>query len=196
MSKTDELKKIKEEIVSLKESPLYQYRTENNYFPVIGEGSHDAAVMFVGEAPGEKEAKTGRPFVGAAGKVLEGLLHKVGIERQDVYITNIVKDRPPGNRDPFPDEIALYAPFLDRQIKILKPKVIATLGRFSMQWVMNRYGLEWELAPISALHGKVFETEIEGEKVRVVPLFHPAAAIYNRELLATLEADFQVLAKI
>lgn len=193
MTKTDELRKVKDELLALKESPLYEYRTENNYFPVIGEGNHEAKIMFVGEAPGEKEAKTGRPFVGAAGRVLEELLKSVGIDRKDVYITNIVKDRPPGNRDPFPDEIALYAPFLDRQIQILKPKVIATLGRFSMQWVMNRYGLEWELAPISALHGKVFETEIEGEKVKVVPLFHPAAAIYNRELLKTLEADFQVL---
>lgn len=196
MTKTDELRKIKDELIALKESPLFAYRTENNYFPVIGEGSHDAKIMFIGEAPGEKEAKTGRPFVGAAGQVLEGLLKGVGIDRKDVYITNIVKDRPPGNRDPFPDEIALYAPFLDRQIKILKPKVIATLGRFSMQWVMNRYGLEWELAPISVLHGKVFETEIEGEKMKVIPLFHPAAAIYNRELLKTLETDFQVLANI
>ncbi len=196
MGKTEELKQIKDEVVALKESPLYAYRTENKFFPVLGEGSHDAKIMFIGEAPGANEAKTGRPFVGAAGKVLEKLLNKVGIERKDVYITNIVKDRPPENRDPFPDEIAMYAPFLDRQIKAIKPKVIATLGRFSMQWVMSRYGLEWELAPISALHGKVFDTEIEGEKVKVVPLFHPAASIYNRELLATLEQDFQVLAKI
>ena len=193
MSKTEELKKIKDEIVALEKSPLYEYRTQNNFFPVIGEGSHDAKIMFIGEAPGANEAKTGRPFVGRAGQLLNKLLEGVGIKREDVYITNIVKDRPPENRDPFPDEIALYAPFLDRQIKALKPKVIATLGRFSMQWVMNRYGLEWELAPISALHGKVFDTEVEGEKVKVVPLFHPAAAIYNQDLLKTLEQDFEVL---
>ncbi len=191
--KREALKKIKEEVVALTESPLYSYRTENKYFPVIGEGNHDAEIMFVGEAPGENEAKTGRPFCGRAGKILDELLASVGIKRESVYITNIVKDRPPKNRDPLPDEIAAYAPFLDRQISIIKPKVIATLGRFSMQYVMNRYGLEWELAPISVLHGRVFETEIEGQKTKVVPLYHPAAAIYNQELLKVLETDFQTL---
>ena len=134
-------------------------------------------------------AKTGRPFCGRAGKVLDELLASVGIERQDVYVTNVVKDRPPGNRDPFPDEISIYAPFLDRQIEIIKPKVVATLGRFSMQYVMNRYGLEWELAPISVLHGKVFSTN----DFKFVPLYHPAAAIYNQHLLETLKEDFKVL---
>jgi uracil-DNA glycosylase len=196
MSKSDELKKIRDEVVALSSSPLFSYRTENNYFPVIGEGSHEAKIMFVGEAPGEKEAKTGRPFCGRAGKVLESLLESAGIKREDAYITNIVKDRPPGNRDPLPDEIALYAPFLDRQIAILKPKVIATLGRFSMQYVMSRYGLESELAPISSLHGQVFETDIEGEKVKIVPLYHPAAAIYNQELLKVLKSDFEVLKEL
>lgn len=193
MSKSDDLRVIRDEVVALSSSPLYAYRTENKYFPVIGEGSHEAKIMFVGEAPGENEAKTGRPFCGRAGKVLDSLLESVGIKREEVYITNIVKDRPPRNRDPLPEEISLYAPFLDRQIAILKPKVIATLGRFSMQYVMNRYGLEQELAPISALHGKIFETEIEGEKVRIAPLYHPAAAIYNQELLTILKNDFQAL---
>ena len=171
MVEVDEaLKKIKDEVVALSDSPLYADRVKNKYFPVIGEGNHSAQIMFIGEAPGENEAKTGRPFCGRAGKVLDNLLESVGIKREEVYITNIVKDRPPKNRDPLPDEIALYAPFLDRQIEIIKPKVIATLGRFSMQYVMNRYGLEWELAPISVLHGKVFDTEIAGEKVKIVPL--------------------------
>ena len=187
--KSPELKKIKDEVVALKESPLYEERIKNKYFPVIGEGSHNANIMFIGEAPGENEAKTGRPFCGRAGKVLDSLLESVGIQREDVYITNIVKDRPPGNRDPLPDEINIYAPFLDRQIEIIKPKVIATLGRFSMQYVMNRYGLEWELAPISVLHGKVFQAD----KFKLIPLYHPAAAIYNQELLKTLQTDFQIL---
>lgn len=190
------LRQVRDDVVALVSSPLYTNRVMNNYFPVIGEGSHEPGIMFIGEAPGENEAKTGRPFVGRAGKILDTLLESVGIERKDVYVTNIVKDRPPGNRDPFPDEIALYAPFLDSQIKALRPKVIATLGRFSMQWVMNRYGLEWETAPISVLHGKVFDTEIEGEKVKVVPLYHPAAAIYNQDLMKTLEADFKVLKEL
>jgi len=183
------LKKIKEEVLNLSASPLYAERVKNKYFPVIGEGSHSAAIMFVGEAPGENEAKTGRPFCGRAGKLLDSLLDSAGIKREDVYITNIVKDRPPKNRDPLPDEIAIYAPFLDRQIELIKPKVIATLGRFSMQYVMNRYGLEFELDSISKLHGQIFSAD----KFKVVPLYHPAAAIYNQQLLSTLKEDFKVL---
>ncbi|MDO8590111.1 MAG: uracil-DNA glycosylase [bacterium] len=190
MSERDEaLKKIKEEVIGLGASPLYAERMRNKYFPVIGEGSHSAEIMFIGEAPGENEAKTGRPFCGRAGKVLDDLLISVGIERKDVYVTNIVKDRPPGNRDPLPDEIAIYAPFLDRQIEIIKPKIVATLGRFSMQYVMTRYGLEWELDSISKLHGKVFSAK----DFQFIPLYHPAAAIYNQHLLGTLKEDFKAL---
>ena len=197
-SKNAELKKIKDEVVNLTSSPLYEYRISNKYFPVIGEGNHNAEIMFVGEAPGENEAKTGRPFCGRAGKVLDGLLESVGIERKDVYVTNIVKDRPPGNRDPYPEEIEIYAPYLDRQIQIIKPKVIATLGRFSMQYIMNRYALEWEIAPISAIHGKIFQgrtlnTDSQSSTFSFVPFYHPAAAIYNQHLLDTLKEDFKVL---
>src|SRR3989344_4433285 len=183
------LKKIKDEVVELSASPLYAERVKNKYFPVIGEGSHSAQILFIGEAPGDNEAKTGRPFCGRAGKVLDMLLESVGIERKDVYVTNVVKDRPPGNRDPLPDEIAIYAPFLDRQIDIIKPKVVATLGRFSMAYVMNRYGLEFELDSISKLHGKSFQAS----NFKLVPLYHPAAAIYNQHLLDTLKEDFKVL---
>lgn len=183
------LRKIKDDVIALNTSSLYLERIKNKYFPVIGEGNHSAEIMFVGEAPGENEAKTGRPFCGRAGKVLDDLLASVGIARKDVYVTNIVKDRPPGNRDPYPDEIAIYAPFLDRQIEIIKPKVVATLGRFSMQYVMNRFGLEWELAPISVLHGQVLQTP----NFKLIPLYHPAAAIYNQHLLGTLKEDFKIL---
>src|SRR3989344_3352600 len=113
--RTEQLRKIKDEVLVLKESPLYEDRIKNQVFPVIGEGSHYAKIMFVGEAPGKNEAKTGRPFVGAAGKLLDEFLASAGIKREDVYITNIVKDRPPLNRDPFPNEIDIYSPFLDRQ---------------------------------------------------------------------------------
>ncbi|MSR87772.1 MAG: uracil-DNA glycosylase [Candidatus Zambryskibacteria bacterium] len=200
--KTEALKKIEDDVIALKESPLYEERVKNKYFPVIGEGDYSAQIMFIGEAPGKNEAKTGRPFCGRAGKVLDKLLEEVGIARKDVYITNIVKDRPPGNRDPLPDEINLYAPFLDRQIKVIKPKVIATLGRFSMQYVMNRYGLERELSPISIIHGKVFAVPSEASAklgcgdVKVIPLYHPAAAIYNQKLLKTLEKDFEIIPSI
>jgi len=198
MDKTEELRKIKDEIVDLKKSALADERRANGTLPVIGEGSHDAEIMFVGEAPGENEAKTGRPFCGRAGKVLDSLLESAGIKREDVYITNIVKDRPPKNRDPLPEEIELYAPFLDRQIEIIKPKVVATLGRFSMEYVMRRYGLENELAPISTLHGKTYQgrtlsIDSQGSTFVFIPLYHPAAAIYNQHLLDTLKQDFQIL---
>ena len=187
-----ELKKIKEDVLNLTASPLYAYRVENNYFPVIGEGNHTAKIMFIGEAPGQNEAKTGRPFCGRAGKVLDTLLQSIGIDRKDVYVTNIVKDRPPENRDPLPDEIELYAPFLDRQIAAIKPAVIATLGRFSMQYVMSRYGLKFEFDSISKIHGQVFTAD----KFKVIPLYHPAAAIYNQHLLDTLKEDFKKLADL
>ncbi len=193
--KTEALRQIRDEVLGLTESPLYSFRTNNKYFPVIGEGSHDAEIMFVGEAPGLNEAKQGRPFVGAAGKVLDKLLQATGIPREEVYITNIVKDRPPENRDPSPEEIKLYAPFLDRQIEIIQPKVIATLGRFSMEYVMKRLGLDFELEPIGKAHGKVYTAQALFGKIHIVPLYHPATALYNGSLLATLQKDFEVLQK-
>jgi len=144
---TEALKKIKDEIINLKNSPLCLERIKNKVFPVIGEGDHGAKIMFIGEAPGKNEAETGRPFCGRSGKLLDEFLASINIPRESVYITNIVKDRPPKNRDPLPEEIEIYAPFLDRQIEIIKPKIIATLGRFSMQYIMNRYGLSSELLP-------------------------------------------------
>jgi uracil-DNA glycosylase len=191
--KTKQLEAIKNEVVNLTASPLYKERIKNNVFPVIGEGSHDAEIVFIGEAPGENEAKTGRPFVGRSGKFLDELLAYAEIPRDSVYITNIVKDRPPKNRDPLPIEIEMYAPFLDRQLEIIKPKVIATLGRFSMQYIMERYGLEKEVDVISKLHGKIFETNMSYGKVKVLPLYHPAVAIYNQASKETLKEDFKIL---
>ncbi|MDB5239315.1 MAG: hypothetical protein JWO00_650 [Candidatus Parcubacteria bacterium] len=198
--KYEKLKKIRDELLEFKASPLYEYRTRNKYFPVIGEGSHDASIMFVGEAPGQTEAKTGRSFCGAAGKFLDELIASIGLKREDVYITNMVKDRPPENRDPTPEEIALYAPFLDRQVQIIQPKVIATLGRHSMNYVMQRYDLDLELEPISKIHGKTFETAYFDEDhgshpVTIITLYHPAAALYNGGMRETLITDFHILKK-
>lgn len=193
MNRSELLRKIKEEVINLKEPPLYKERIRNKVFPVIGEGSHQAKIMFVGEAPGKNEAATGRPFCGAAGKILDQLLASAEIKREDVYITNIVKDRPPFNRDPLPDEIRVYGPFLDRQIEIIQPLVIATLGRFSMDYIMRKFGLTEQLAPISKLHGQVFEAETAYGKVKIIPLYHPAVAIYNGGNADELKKDFQVL---
>ena len=194
--RTEQLHKIKDEVLALKDSPLYIERIKNKVFPVIGEGSHYAKIMFIGEAPGKNEALTGRPFVGAAGKFLNELLSSVKINREDVYITNIVKDRPPFNRDPLPEEIEIYGPFLDRQVDIIQPEIIATLGRFSMDYIMRKFKLFDKLGSIGQLHGNVFESEASYGKIKIVPLYHPAASIYNNSLKETLKIDFQVLKKL
>ncbi len=194
-NKTELMRKVKEEVIDFKKSPLYKYRTENKYFPVIGEGSHFSEIMFVGEAPGKNEALKARPFCGASGRVLDELLQSIELKREDVYITNIVKDRPPDNRDPSPEEIALYSPFLDRQIDIIQPKTIATLGRFSMAYIMNTFGLQSELKTISQIHGKVFEGKTSYGTVRIIPLYHPAVALYNGSTKDILKEDFKILLK-
>ena len=192
-NRTELLKKIRDEIVEGKHLPLYSERIKNKVFPVIGEGSHSAKIMFVGEAPGKNEAETGRPFCGASGRVLDKLLASVGIPRTDAYVTNIVKDRPPMNRDPFPDEIGAYAPYLDRQIAIIQPLVIATLGRFSMAYIMNRLGLGSRLESISKMHGRTFEAKTSYGVVNIVPLYHPAVAVYNGNMKEALKKDFEIL---
>lgn len=196
MTKTEQMKQIRDEVLELKNSPLYQYRTENGFFPVIGEGNHDADIIFIGEAPGRNEAKTGRPFCGAAGKILDDLLASIEVPRGNVYITNIVKDRPQNNRDPLPEEIEIYGPFLDRQIDIIEPKVIATLGRYSMEYIMKKFGLAGELQTIGLMHGKSFDAKADNRDIKIVPLYHPAAAIYNRQLIETLKEDFKILKNI
>jgi DNA polymerase len=195
MEKVDEMMRIRDEVIALS-GELADYRRREGTHAVLGEGSHDAAIIFVGEAPGRNEAKYGRPFCGAAGRILDELLASISIPRTDVYITNIVKDRPPSNRDPLPSEIELYGPYLDRQINSIQPKVIATLGRFSMQYIMKKFGLTFEIEPISTAHGKMYDAKAEYGSVRIVPLYHPAAAIYNQSLKDTLKDDFQVLKNI
>lgn len=191
--RTEQLRAIRDELVNLTESPLYEYRQRNGYFPVIGQGSHHADIMFIGEAPGKNEAETGRPFCGASGRVLDELLESIDLDRQQVYVTNIVKDRPPNNRDPLKTEIDLYAPFLERQIGIIQPKVIATLGRFSMEFILRRFGAFQANQKISQLHGQVIKVRTAYGRASVAPMYHPAAALYNASQRETLEKDFQVL---
>jgi len=193
-TKTVQLEQLSDEVRTLTASPLYAYRIANHYSPVIGEGSLDAKLMFIGEAPGEQEAKRGRPFVGASGHFLDELLKSIGMQRADVYITNVVKDRPPENRDPTQEEIELYAPMLMQQIEIIRPRVIATLGRFAMTFVIDFLHVKLEqVATISSLHGQVLQGEASYGPVAVVPLFHPAVALYSTQRKSTLMADFEVL---
>ncbi len=195
-TKYQQLKEIKDEILKLEESPLYDYRNKNSYYPVIGEGSHDADIMFIGEAPGKNEAETARPFCGAAGRVLDELLESVALKRDKVYITNIVKDRPPDNRDPDPAEIELYAPFLTRQINIIQPKVLASLGRFSMEFLMKHFGLHEKLDRISNIHGHVFDLVTEYGQCKLVPLYHPAVGLYQASKKPIMKKDFEVLSTV
>jgi len=194
-NRTELLRKIKDEVLELKDSPLYQERINNRVFPVIGEGSHYAKIMFIGEAPGRNEAATGRPFCGASGRILDELLASAGIDRKDVYITNIVKDRPTYNRDPLPEEIEIYAPFLDRQIDIIQPQVIATLGRFSMDYIMRKFGLDASITNISNMHGKTFSAQTSYGPVKIIPLYHPAVAVYDSSRKQELIDDFKILKK-
>ncbi len=185
----EELKKIRDEVINCRKCPLYKERI----YPVIGEGSHKAKIMFIGEAPGRQESETGRPFCGRAGKVLDTLLESVGIKRSEVYIANLLKDRPPGNRDPLPEEIKACVPYLERQIAAISPKVICPLGRYSMKFIMEKFGLKDELEPISKIHGKVFKVGSLFQDLKIIPFYHPAVATYNPSMLELLKEDFKVL---
>lgn len=191
MTNSKSLKVIKDEILNCDKCSLRKLRDESKYFPVIGQGNHDAEIMFIGEAPGLNEAKTGVPFCGASGRILDELLEHVGIKREDVYVTNILKDRPPNNRDPEGPEIELCIPYLRNQIETIKPKVICTLGRYSMEVIMKQFGLADELESISKIHGKEFEKD----GMKILPLYHPAVAVYNGNMKETLKTDFQILKK-
>lgn len=195
MTKTEMMRQIRDEVATLKKSPLYEYRTANKYFPVIGEGSYDARIMFVGEAPGRNEAKTGKPFCGSAGKVLDVLLAHAGITRESVYITNIILDRPPENRDPTSKEIEIYGPFLDRQIEIIRPRVIATLGRYAMGYVMRKYDLDQYVEPIGKAHGKSYLAAAPHGEIEIATLYHPCVAVYNPHNINSLKKDFEILRK-
>lgn len=195
MSKEHEMKQFEKDLLNLTESTLYEYRITNSYKPVIGEGSLDAHIVFIGEAPGKNEAESGKPFCGASGKVLDQLLESISLKREDVYITNIVKDRPQDNRDPKPEEIKLYSPFLKKQLEIIQPQIIVTLGRFSMEYILKEFGLEKEIKTISKIHGIVFKTKTSWSTIKIIPLYHPAVAVYNKNRLSELKKDFEILKK-
>ena len=175
-TKAKQLELIKADIIADKVCPdLASQATQL----VFGDGSPDAPIVFIGEAPGKKEDEQGLPFVGAAGKFLNEMLASIDMKRADIYITNIVKYRPPNNRDPLPEEKLAFLPYLRRQIEVIKPKLVATLGRHSMESLIP--GLQ-----ISQIHGQ--PKRYQGQVY--LPLFHPAAALYNGGLRQTLLDDF------
>jgi len=176
MSKQAQLEGIARDIIENKICPELAASASQL---VPGEGSVDAAIMLVGEAPGAAEDREGRPFIGASGKFLAEMLESIGLTREDVFITNIVKYRPPKNRDPKPDEIAVFKPYLLQQVDIIKPKIIITLGRHAMNVFLPG-------AKIGEVHGQI--QTIDGR--RFLPLYHPAAALYNGSMRVTLKEDF------
>lgn len=196
MDKIEQINKIKSELFVLKDSPLYEYRVSNNYLPVTGEGSCDSQIMFIEEAPGRNEAKSGKPFCGAAGKIFDKILEQIQINRDSVYVTNIIKDRPPKNRDPLPIEIKIYGPFLDRQIDIIKPKVIVTLGRYAMKYIMEKFNLKDQIEPIGKAHGKSYRASATYGEIYIVALYHPCVAVYNPHNLDDLKKDALILKTI
>jgi uracil-DNA glycosylase len=160
---------------------LHEGRTQ----VVFGNGPDDADLMFVGEAPGFHEDQQGIPFVGQAGKLLDRLLEGIGLTRQDVWVANVLKCRPPGNRDPQPDEIEQCEPYLFRQIELIRPKVVATLGNFATKLLSGKQ------TGITRVHGVEQETTVGGSRVLLYPIYHPAAALYTPAMLKVLEDDFR-----
>ncbi|MEK6924989.1 MAG: uracil-DNA glycosylase [Nanoarchaeota archaeon] len=164
---------------------------------VIGKGNVNALIMFIGESPGRNEDEQGFPFVGAAGKNLDKLLEKVGLSMNDVYIANILKCRPPENRAPSNDEIRAHTPWLLKQINEISPKVICSLGNYATKFFLAGADVDsMKNQPgITSVHGKVRIIELHGKNVKLIPLFHPAAIIYNRSLLSEWEKDIEIVKK-
>jgi uracil-DNA glycosylase family 4 len=182
----EQLKAVWEEARQCVRCPLHQTRTT----VVFGNGNADAELMFVGEAPGANEDRIGLPFVGQAGKLLDKLLAEIGMERKDVFVANTIKCRPPDNRDPHPNELEACRDYLNRQIALIEPTMICTLGNFATKLLRE------DTTGISRVHGREEVRVIGSRAVRLYPLYHPAAALYTPSTLESLRADFQRIPEI
>jgi len=179
MDKALELRKIKEDMENDRNLPLIAKPED----VIPGDGNADSEIVFIGEAGGYHESIQRKPFVGNAGMLLNRLLASIHLPRGSVYITNMVKTRPPENRDPLPEELEAYSRYLDRELEVIKPKVVVTLGRFSMAKFLPN-------ARISGVHGKKFEVNWNGKNILVVPMYHPAAALRNGAVMEQIKNDF------
>jgi uracil-DNA glycosylase len=182
----EDLVALYKEAAACERCPLHATRTK----VVFGAGNADADLMFVGEAPGQQEDLQGLPFVGRAGKLLDQLLEEVGLTRDQVFIANVLKSRPPGNRDPQPEEISACRPYLDRQIELIEPSVICTLGNFATKLLTR------SPRGITQVRGRPQVHEVGGRTVRIYPLFHPAAALRTPRVLEELRDDFAGLPEL
>lgn len=185
MSKKEEMEKIISIVSNCKKCNLYKTRRN----PVVGIGSLDSKILFIGEAPGYNEDLQGLPFVGRAGKILDELLKSIGLKRENVYIVNIIKCRPPKNRNPLKNEIVSCTDYLDKQIEIIHPIIIAPLGNFAVKYIFEKFGLKTE--KISNIHGKIFDIKTVFNTFKFIPLFHPAVATYNPSTMDILLEDFK-----
>jgi DNA polymerase len=188
--KYDKLKAIRDQVLKCQDCLLYKTRK----YPVIGEGNHDAQIMFVGEGPGEQEDLTGCPFVGSAGKVLDQLLISIGLKRSDIYICNLIKCRPPYNRNPLIGETEACGKYLKEQIKIIEPKIVVALGKFAMDFLFQEYGImdRKNYNYIGKFKAQVFEAP----DFKIIPQYHPAAAVYHASNLPVMIQDFQKIKEV
>jgi DNA polymerase len=185
MGNKEDLDKLYRQVADCQSCPLYKSATN----PVPGAGNPEAEIVFIGEAPGYFEDQKGLPFVGNSGHLLDKLLTEIGLERKNVYIANILKHRPPQNRNPLPEEIKVCTPFLKEQLLIIKPKIVITLGRFAMNYfIPNAY--------ISQAHGKPQQIRWEGLGLLVYPVYHPSAGLRNGQMMQSLREDFLLIPSI
>ena len=191
--KEERLKAVRMDLMKASDSPLFAYRTENRYFPVFGDGYSDANIMVIGQAPGEKEAKEGVVFTGPSGEILDDLLASIDLKREDIFITNIVLDRPPQNRDPLPEELIFYGTYLDRIIEIIQPRVIVPLGGYAMTYILKKFNLPEKTGKIGQLHGKLIQADASYGDLHVLPMYHPANTLYQPGQKAVLREDFAKL---
>jgi len=191
MNKEEELKKLKGKV----EKKLNCELKRKAHNLVFGSGNPEAEVMLIGEAPGEQEDLKGIPFVGRAGKKLDLYLKEIGLKREDIYIANILKYRPPKNRDPTIEEIKKHTPFLIEQIKIIQPKIIVTFGNYSSKFTISGFNPEKmnKVSGITKIHGKLFKINSKDLTILVLPIYHPAATLYNPKLKEDFKKDFKIL---
>jgi len=189
---TELLRGVRDDVTKCMQCDLYKSRTN----PVVGSGNHNADILLVGEAPGEEEDKQAIPFVGPAGKILDKMLAYINLSREDIYICNTVKCRPPANADPTQEQKNECSSYLIRQVEAIKPIVIVCMGNHATKSIMDMFGLESKVEPISRIHGKLFHTDpvLFPDGVKVMPIYHPAAMLHNPPLAQELRKDFKKLA--
>lgn len=165
------------------------HKTCSNY--VFGEGNLNARIMFIGEAPGKKEDELGRPFVGRAGRIFDDMLDSIKLSRDDVYISNILKCRPPKNRNPLKSEIEKCIKYIDKQIEIINPDIITPLGNYAISYIFYKFKLKFE--KINKIHGKIYSVNSTFNKLKIIPIYHPAAVVYNKKIKNIILEDFKVI---